>query len=534
MPRSRPAARYANVCWRSHLKARRAEGRPRHGEWRGFCQISAPNQEIPFGDLARLHIFREGGEGLQVTATYDPPTFLAMATPEQRQCRAGLFLCRAGGRSRSRYGNRTGPCPRNLRVGRLRKALNPLAVHGQTCGAAVMGIGWTLYEHLRYEDGRLLNGNFADYTMPTADSVPYIQSGIVDRTSRMALTAPKVPAKRRWFPAPPRSPTPSTTRSACASRLCRSRRKDPGRVARQAGRRPGTPAGVDVTGPSHEGFRLPEPRTVAEASEMMLAHPGSSVMAGGTALMLALRQRMVTPSHVISLRGIRELRGITYTPAEGLRIGALALHAEVARSPLVRQHAPMLADMASRLANPQVRNQGTIGGNLCYGDPATDPPSCLLALNADVVLCSARGQRVLKIEEFATDYFVTALEPGELVSDIRSRRRPSTPAIMPASSVPPRNIDRSSISLSACASRATPARHSHIIGASTRVPTRLRKAEDLIVPARPSPRLAAEAELGASETIRSRYSRDGGFRRDMARTVCRRTIEALSIRRNYP
>src|SRR5262249_5257554 len=60
------------------------------------------------------------------------------------------------------------------------KAINPLAVHGQSCGAAVMAIGWTLYEHLQYENCRLLNGNFADYTMPTADSVPYVGSGIVE------------------------------------------------------------------------------------------------------------------------------------------------------------------------------------------------------------------------------------------------------------------------------------------------------------------------------------------------------------------
>ena len=74
----------------------------------------------------------------------------------------------------------------------------------------------------------------------------------------------------------------------------------------------------------------------------------------------------------------------------------------------------MLADMASRLANPQVRNQGTIGGNLCYADPATDPPSCLMALDAEVVLSSAKGSRILKVEDFILDYFSTALAADEL------------------------------------------------------------------------------------------------------------------------
>lgn len=278
-------------------------------------------------------------------------------------------------------------------------------------------------------------------------------------------------------------------------------------------------------------FDYLEPCSIAEASEMMLAHQGScSLMAGGTALMLALRQRMVTPSHIISLRNVRELRGITYTPAEGLRIGALALHADVARSPLVRQHAPMLADAATRLANPQVRNQGTIGGNLCYGDPATDPPSCLLALNADVVLRSARGTRVLKVDAFARDYFVTALEPGELLSEIRipsSGFNAGYHARFLRTAAEHRPLVNFAISLRRQGDVCEDARM--VIGASTRVPTRLRQAEALIAGKTVTARLAADlAELGASEIDPiSDLRGDGGFRRDMARIVVRRTIEDL-------
>lgn len=277
-------------------------------------------------------------------------------------------------------------------------------------------------------------------------------------------------------------------------------------------------------------FDYLEPQSIAEACEMMLAHPGSSMMAGGTALMLALRQRMVTPSHVISLRGIRELRGITYTPTEGLRIGALALHADVARSPLVRQHAPMLADMASRLANPQVRNQGTIGGNLCYGDPATDPPSCLLALNADVVLRSANSMRVLKVDEFAIDYFVTALAPSEVVSEIRippSEFNVGYHARFLRTAAEHRPLVNFAISLRKQGDACEDVRM--VIGASTRVPVRLRKAEDLVKGKTVTARLAADAaEQGAAEIDPiSDLRGDGEFRRDMARVVIRRTIEDL-------
>ena len=146
-----------------------------------FVKSPAPNRKIPFGDLARLHIYREGGEGLQVTATYDPPTFQALATPQQ-------YGNVAPGYS---FAAQAAEVEVDTETGQVRvletwvsddcgKALNPLAVHGQSCGAAVMAIGWALYEHLQYDNGRLLNGNFADYTMPTANSVPYIHSGIVE------------------------------------------------------------------------------------------------------------------------------------------------------------------------------------------------------------------------------------------------------------------------------------------------------------------------------------------------------------------
>lgn len=146
-----------------------------------FVKSPAPNRKIPFGDLARLHIYREGGEGLQVTATYDPPTFQALATPEQYGNVAPGYSFAAQA-AEVEVDTETGQVTvlETWISDDCGKALNPLVVHGQSCGAAVMAIGWTLYEHLQYDNGRLLNGNFADYTMPTADSVPYIHSGIIE------------------------------------------------------------------------------------------------------------------------------------------------------------------------------------------------------------------------------------------------------------------------------------------------------------------------------------------------------------------
>jgi aerobic carbon-monoxide dehydrogenase medium subunit len=278
-------------------------------------------------------------------------------------------------------------------------------------------------------------------------------------------------------------------------------------------------------------FDYLEPQTICEASRMLAEYRDNCcMMAGGTALMLALRQRMVSPSQVVSLRNIRDLRGITYDEKAGLRIGALTRHAELARSPLARQHFPMLADMASRLANPQVRNQGTIGGNLCYADPATDPPSCLMALDADVVLSSARGNRILKVEDFLVDYYVTALDADELVSEVRippSGFNAGYHARFLRTAAEHRPLVNLSVSIRKEGDTCMDIRM--VVGASTTIPTRLRKTEQLLKGQRVTRRVAADAaDLAVTEIDPISDIRGSAeFRREMLRVVSRRTIEGL-------
>src|SRR5215470_15645528 len=127
-------------------------------------------------------------------------------------------------------------------------------------------------------------------------------------------------------------------------------------------------------------FLFLEPRSVQEASQMLADHgEGARLFAGGTALVLLMRQRLVAPSHVVYLGTLPGLDGVRYDAGDGLTIGALTPIADVAAHPAVAAHYPMLADMARHVANPQVRNVATIGGNLCHADPASDPPTCLMA-----------------------------------------------------------------------------------------------------------------------------------------------------------
>ena len=279
-------------------------------------------------------------------------------------------------------------------------------------------------------------------------------------------------------------------------------------------------------------FDFLEPPSVAEASRM-LADLGEDVrvIAGGTALMLAMRQRMLAPTHLISVARIERLRGIDFDAAQGLRIGALARHSDVARSPWVRQHAPVLASMAARVANPQVRNQGTIGGNLCYADPSTDPPGCLMALDASVVLGSVRGERVLSMEEFLVDYYVTALEPDEILLEIRVPPLTAGTVGVYTRYLRTAAEHRPLASVAFVARREGARCHAPrlVVGASTPVPTRLRRAEALLDGQTVTPALAAQAADVVAEDITPVEDLRGSaaFRREMVRVNARRTVAEL-------
>lgn len=138
-----------------------------------------PDKSATLAEIARLHIFRHGGEGIHVRATYDAPTVMHDADYYGNVAPAHSFAAQA---VEVEVDTSTGQVTviDSFVADDCGKAINPLAVHGQTHGATVQAIGWTLYENLQYEDGRLMNGNFADYTMPTADAVPMLRTDVVE------------------------------------------------------------------------------------------------------------------------------------------------------------------------------------------------------------------------------------------------------------------------------------------------------------------------------------------------------------------
>ena len=171
-------------------------------------------------------------------------------------------------------------------------------------------------------------------------------------------------------------------------------------------------------------FRFHTPATLPEAFELLdtyadLARP----MAGGTALVNFLKQGLLTTEHFVSLEHLPGLSDIRLE-ADGIHLGALARHRDVEISPIVRQHAPLLAEIYGRVATVRIRNMATVGGGLAHADPAQDPPLGLMVLDARVRLASSRGERTLPVRELFTDYYETVIQPGELLTEVIVPRQP--------------------------------------------------------------------------------------------------------------
>jgi carbon-monoxide dehydrogenase medium subunit len=157
--------------------------------------------------------------------------------------------------------------------------------------------------------------------------------------------------------------------------------------------------------------------SLAEAQQLLAAHPGAKLLAGGHSLIPLMKLRLAAPETVIDIGRIAELRGIA-TAGDGLRIGSLTTHAELAGSTALRRAAPALAEAAAVVGDPAVRNRGTIGGNVAHADPASDLPTVLVALGARIVTVGPRGERIIEAHKFFTGLLSTALADDEILAAI--------------------------------------------------------------------------------------------------------------------
>jgi len=167
-------------------------------------------------------------------------------------------------------------------------------------------------------------------------------------------------------------------------------------------------------------FDYVSPATLEEALAFLDKHgEASRVVAGGQSLLNILKQGLMAPEVLVDIRRISELDYIRCDDSGNLEIGAVTSHRAIELSPLVRQKWSVLAEMERHLAAVQVRNWGTIGGNLCIADPTGDAAPPLMALNAQVTIASSQGERRVDLEDFFVDYYETVLQPQELLTAIR-------------------------------------------------------------------------------------------------------------------
>ena len=143
----------------------------------------------------------------------------------------------------------------------------------------------------------------------------------------------------------------------------------------------------------------------------------AKLIAGGTSLVIMMRQRLVRPNCLVSLRSVRGLNSIEINDG-GIRVGGLATHREVESSSLLRRRLPVLAQTYHHVATVRVRNMATVGGGLAHADPNQDPPPTLIALGATVKVTSTDGSRVIPLDDFFTDYYETVLKPDEIVTEV--------------------------------------------------------------------------------------------------------------------
>ena len=162
--------------------------------------------------------------------------------------------------------------------------------------------------------------------------------------------------------------------------------------------------------------------SLADAARLLSANPGARLLAGGHSLIPLLKLRLSTPAAIIDIGRVPELGGISESGG-ALRIGALTTHAELAASDAVRSSAPALSEAAGLVGDPAVRNRGTIGGNIAHADPASDLPTVLVALDAEVIAVGSAGERTIRAADFFLGMMTTALAPGEILSAVVVRRQ---------------------------------------------------------------------------------------------------------------
>ena len=255
----------------------------------------------------------------------------------------------------------------------------------------------------------------------------------------------------------------------------------------------------------------------------------SRVMAGGTALVIQMKQRLSQPGHVIGMRRVGGLSAIESTP-EGLKIGALCTQRQIVSSEMVAKELPLITDTFRKVATPRIRNMATIGGGLVNGDPNQDPPPSLIALGASAVMTSKSGDRVVPLEEFFIDYYETDVQPGEILTSVLVPHAPAGSGSVYLKFLPRTADDYGTVNVAAVVSKEQDGTCQDVrivLGAAGVTPIRAKDAEDAL---RGKPltdeniRAAAALVKDAVDPLED-FRGSAEYKTDMAEVFARRAVE---------
>lgn len=244
------------------------------------------------------------------------------------------------------------------------------------------------------------------------------------------------------------------------------------------------------------------PKSVDEAvAALVKGGRDTRVMAGGTDLLVKIRHRMLFPERIVSLKQIEGLDAITFDKKSGLTIGATVLLADVAAHPKIRRYYPTVADAAGSTANVQVRNMGTVVGNLCNASPSADNAPTLMAMGATVNIAGPTGSRSIALDHFFQGPGITVLKTGQIVTAIFVPLPPAGSGTAYHSLSQRGKLDCSAVGVGSMVvlkgDRCTDARL--IVGACGPVPMRTRGAEKMLIGKKMSDALVRKAAQAASQ-----------------------------------
>ena len=168
-----------------------------------------------------------------------------------------------------------------------------------------------------------------------------------------------------------------------------------------------------------ESFQYESPGTIAEAISLLQKYGDEAkILSGGHSLIPMMKLRFASPGYLIDINNIK---GLSHINEENgiVKIGALTREAEIEHSDLLKKYFPIFGDVTKQIADPQVRNRGTVGGNLAHGDAANDHPAVMLALRANIVITGPEGNRTVPIDEFFFGFYTTAIQQNEILTEIQ-------------------------------------------------------------------------------------------------------------------